>query len=184
MEEIFATLLTHAAKGLNIHNQLANAFGFLNLKGYQKCHEYHFLEESHDYRELQDFILTVYNKLIPETQPESLTIIPPNWYKYVKADVDVGTKRAAIRDLTLKWVEWEEETNKLLEKSYKDLMDVGAVSGALKISDMLRENCKELDYAREMFLNLEAIGYDMSLIIDEQQLLYNNFLKCIYEEDE
>ena len=38
VEEIFSLLSTHMAKGLMIHEQLATAFGFLNLCGYRKCH--------------------------------------------------------------------------------------------------------------------------------------------------
>ena len=62
-EEIFSKLSTHMAHGVRLHNKMAVLFGFLNLKGFQRCQEYHFLEETKMYYELQDFYLNVDTEL-------------------------------------------------------------------------------------------------------------------------
>lgn len=105
IEEIFYNISTHMAKGLLIHNQMASLYGFLNLKGYQKCHEYHYYEETCNYRYLQDFFLSHCNKMIHENSIEQPDIIPNNWYKFTKKEVDVNNKRSAVKDLMKKWVE-------------------------------------------------------------------------------
>lgn len=186
IEEIFSTLSAHMAKGLKIHNQLSNAFGFLNLHGYQKCHEYHFYEESNNYRDLNNFYIDNYNKLIVEEIEEKVDIIPSNWYKHIKDDVDTNTKRAAIRDLFKVWIDWEKETKTLLEKDYKELYELNEIYGALKIAELIKDVSEELKNAHKQFINLDSIGYDISLIVDEQETIYQKYLnkmKHIYEGD-
>ena len=187
VEEIFSTLSAHMAKGLKIHNQLSNAFGFLNLHGYQKCHEYHFYEESNSYRDLNNFYIDNYNKLIVEEIEEKVDIIPSNWYKHIKDDVDTNTKRAAIRDLFKTWIDWEKETKTLLEKDYKDLYELNEIYGALKIAELITDVSNELKDAHNQFINLDSIGYDISLIIDKQDELYKEYhdkINKLYEDDE
>lgn len=177
VEEIFAKLSAHMIKGLMIHDQFSKAYGFLNLCGYQKCHQYHYYEESYNYHCLRDYYLNNYSKMIPEEKIEDPAIIPVNWYKYTKKDVDINTKRGAIQTMMNKWADWEKETKALLESSYKELYDAGEVCAALKISYFLQDVAKELKYVQTKLIDLETEGYNMSSIIGEQKELY-----CKYEE--
>ena len=186
-DEIFSLIASHMAKGLLIHNQLACAFNFLNLCGYKKCHEYHYFEEAYHYRCLKDFYVDNYGKLIVEKQEEAPEIIPSNWFKHVKGDVDANTKRAAIKDLMKIWVDWEKETKKLLENCYKQLYEQDEICAALKIAKCLQDVSKELSYAEEKQIDLDSSGYDMSIIIDKQNSLkkkYQEKIKHIYKDDE
>lgn len=187
VEEIFSKISTHMAKGLKIHSQIASLYGFLNLCGYQKCHEYHFYEESRNYRYLQDFFLSYYGKLIHEEKIEEPEIIPSNWYKYFKMEVDANNKRSAIKDVVKKWVEWEQDTKNLLESSYKHLYDLGEISIALKIIYFIQEVSNELMKAKEEQINLDSMGYDIVYIVDQQPKLYKYYCKKInniHEDDE
>ena len=187
VEEIFSHLAAHMIKGLMIHDQIATAYGFLNLCGYKKCHEYHYFEESYNYRCLQDFYLNTYHKLIPEEKIENPAVIPSSWYKYSKIDVDANTKRSAVRDMMKKWVDWEQDTKTFLESSYKQLYDQNEICAALKIAALLKDVSKEWQYASEKHINLETSGYDISAIIAEQQPLCKKYwekMKCIYEDDD
>lgn len=186
VEEIFSIISTHMAKGLKIHNQLATAFSFLNLCGYKKCHEYHFFEESYNYRCLNNFYLDNYNKIIIENVVEEVNIIPNNWYKHLKEEVDANTKRAAIKDLTKVWVEWEKETKTLLETKYKELYELNEICGALEIAKYIKDVSQELNIAQQAQINLDSIGYDISLIVDRQDILYKKYqkkMKKIYGDD-
>lgn len=187
VEEIFANLSSHMAKGLIIHDQLSNAYNFLNLCGYKKCHEYHYYEENRNYHCLRDFYLDTYHKMIPEDKvAQSVEIFPANWYKYKKEDVDTNTKRTAIRDLTKYWINWEEETVSLLERLYKELYELGEVYAASKIKYFLKDTAEELAHARNKFINLETSSYDISDILTEQDSLcekYSKKIKEIYDDD-
>ena len=177
VEEIFSTISAHMRKGLMIHKQLMNIFGFLNLCGYQKCHEHHYFEESKNYIELNNFYLKHYCKIIEPKEVNNPELIPSSWYKYEKINVDNNTRRNSIKESTLKWVEWESETKKLLENSYKELEHLGEMRAAIEISYFLKEVSDELADAREFQINLEAIGYDLPTIIDEQEKIYKKYNK-------
>lgn len=187
IDDIFSQIASHMAKGVSIHNQLACAYGFLNLCGYRTCQEYHYFEESYNYRNLKNFYIDNYGKIIVEENFEVPNIIPSNWFKHVKGDVDANTKRAAIKDLMKIWVDWEKETKTLLENYYKQLYEQGEIYAAIKISHLLCDVSKELKHASEKQINLDSEGYDISMIIDEQEPLkkkYREKIKNIYRDDE
>ena len=181
LEEIFAKISTHMAKGLLIHSQMASLYGFLNLRGYQRCQEYHYYEETKNYRCLQNFFLMYCNKLIQEEVVEQPNIIPSNWYKYPKMEVDINNKRSAVKDLMKKWVEWEKETKVLLELSYKQLYELGEINCAFKIGYFIEDVSKELADAQEQQISLESIGYDIVYMTDWQTDLYKQYCKKIKE---
>lgn len=186
-EETFSTILAQKAKGVMIHDQLASIFNFLNLHGYKKCHEYHYLSESYDYRSLYDFYLDNYHCLIPNQVINSPQIIPSNWFKHKKEEVDVNTKRAGIKDAVKKWVDWEQETKELLESSYKNLYEENEIFASLKIAKCIEEVGEELLEAQKLLINLDTIGYDISLIVDNQDAIYNKYhkkIKKLYGDDE
>ena len=183
VEEIFAALAAHMAKGIQIHNAIAAAFGFLNLHGFQRCHEYHFLEESKSFRALQNFYLDTYHKVIPIGAIEAVDIIPTNWYKHIIADVDINTKRNGIKELMKKWVNWEQETQNLWKVSYTNLYSLGEVFAAIKIGYFLEDNALELSNAYKEQNNLETIDYDMSVIIENQDALYHHYSQKIKGEN-
>lgn len=187
VEEVFSIISSHMAKGVKLHSQLSNAFSFLNLKGYAKCHEYHYYDEVRNYRELNNFYLENYNKLILEKSEEEYNAIPSNWYKHTREEVDINTKRTAIRDLFRIWVDWEKETRALLEKQYSELYNAGEICGALKIAEFIQDVSNELKIAYEKQIDLSNIGYDITLIVDEQSALYKEYqrkIKHIYKGDE
>ena len=98
-EEIFSQLVAHMKKGVLIHSQMTDLFGFLNLKKYKKRQEKQFYEENKNCRELQDYYLNRYQKLLPELPVENPALIPQNWIKYTKSEVDTNTKRSTVKDL-------------------------------------------------------------------------------------
>ena len=187
VEEIFAQISTHMAKGLLIHNQISLLFGFLNFNGYQKCHEYHYYEESYNYRCLQNFFLSHYSKIIHETQVEEPNVIPQTWYKFSKADVDSNNKRSAVKDIMKKWVDWEKETKLLLQNSYKQLYELNELDGAFKVASFIQDVSEELANAQQEQISLESMGYDIVYMTDIQPTLYKLYydkIKKIYEDDE
>ena len=168
VDEIFSALSAHMATGVEMHNNIADAFYFLNLKGYAKEQERHYFEESNNYRCLHCYYLTHFNRLIAEKVDEKVQIIPSNWIKYSRADVDINTRKNAIRDLMKKWVEWEKDTKKLFETCYKELNELNESAAAHEIQHYIIDVDDELRFAQEKLMSLEAMGYDMAQIIAEQ----------------
>lgn len=174
-EEIFSAIAEHMLQGIMLHEQLANGYGFLTLKGYAKCHEYHYYEELCNYRCLYNYYLYHCNKMIKIGDVKPETIIDPSWYKYEREEVDTSTRRTAVRDFMQHWVEWEKSTKQLLEQSYKLLYDEGAIADAMFITCFIKDVDKELKTAENKYLFLEASGYDIANIIGEQHELYEKY---------
>ena len=169
-------------KGIKIHNEISNAFGFLNLYGYQKCHEYHYYEESQNYRDLQNYYMTQYHKLIPISNTENPDIIPSNWFKHLQFDVDTSTKRNGVKKLTEEWIKWEKETKQELAIYYKELYDLNEICAASKILQFLEDVDKELKVAQSKYISLEAIGYDIVSMVEEQDALLDKYTKKIKKQ--
>ena len=169
IEEIFSNLVAHMQKGLQLHNQWAVLFNFLNLYGYSIWHEEHYYEENKQYRDIQTFYLNTYHKLILPQPVESVDIIPQTWYKYSKENVDINTRRNAIKELFKQWIDWETEAYNLYAKAYKDLYDLNACYAILKIAELIKEVSEELQIAKQKQINLDSCGYDMPYILDDQK---------------
>ena len=175
VEEIYSTIAAHMIKGMMIHDELANYYDFLGLKGYKRCHEYHFLDETCAYRKLCRYYINHHNKLIPYINIDTPTVIPDNWYKHIRQDVDTNTRMGAVRNGLTMWVNWERETKKLYEKMYTELMNIDEVASAHEISKLVESVDCELKKAERYQLNKAAIDYDMTVIIEEQSKKHDKY---------
>ena len=177
IERIFSQLAAHMRKGLQLHDQMGNIYGFLNLKGYQKCQEYHFFIESKSYKSLHNFFIFHFQKLIPYEEESYTSIVPETWYKHIKEDVDENTKRAAIKENMQTWIKWEEETKNLLQQCYYETMELKEFAAASFLLTLLEDVDEELSAAKYDYINLESMNYDLIEIIDQQDILYKKYKK-------
>lgn len=178
---IFSELLSHMRLGLTIHNDFAAIYGFLNLCGYQRCQEYHYYEESKSYRDLQNFYTTQYNQIARIEELPAREIIPSNWFKHTKFDVDISTKKNGVEEVLRKWLEWEQETEKLLISKYKILYELNELVAVQKLTELIKDVNEEISYIKNEQLNLAAINFDLSIIVPEQETLYAEFSEKIKE---
>ena len=182
VKEIYSKLAAHMIKGMMVHEQLANYYDFLGLKGYKRCHEYHFLKETIGYRSLNRYFINHHNTLIPEERVEDPNVIPESWYNHVRSDVDIATKQNGVKNGLTKWVEWERDTKDLYEQMYKELMEIGEVASAMKIKEFVEDVDCELKKAERYWLNKEATNYDMTMIIEEQSHKHKKYQKLCEKE--
>ena len=164
-------------KGMMIHENLANYYDFLGLGGYKRCHEYHFLLETCEYRSLQRYFINHYSMLIPDIRIDTPDVIPESWFNHVREDVDVNTKRSAVKSGLEMWRDWEKETKRLYEDMYKELMSLGEVSACNKVNELICGVDKELKKVERYVLNKQAIDYNMSSIISEQMRKHDKYEK-------
>ena len=175
LEEIFAQVAQHMVVGLMFHSQMCDFFNFLGLKGYSKCHKYHYFEENNNYKEVCDYYISHYNKLVIDQPFENPNVIPLNWYNYTRQDMDIETRRTAIKTGYERWVQWEKDTKKLYEYYYQHLVAINEFAAAFKIRDYVMDVDSELAEAEQKLLNLESIQYNISDIMNEQEELYEEY---------
>lgn len=180
VEEIFARLKKHMLEGMVFHDQMAKYYDFLNLKGYKRCHEYHYFCETLGYRKLYRYFMNHYQMFIPYEDMDDPQAIPMNWYKYTRQEVDPGTKRSSVKSGIEKWVKWEKETKKLYQEMYEELIKIGEIAAAQFIGCYVADVDCELKYAERKHIDLESINYDLPTIIIEQHELHERY-KCKLE---
>ena len=177
VEEIFTALSSHMTKGVMFHEQMADYYDFLNLHGYKRCHEYHYFSQSCAYRGVCRYFINHHNRLIPEMPVDSSSIIPQSWFNYARQDVDMETKRNAVKNGLQLWVNWERQTKQLYESMYKQAFNMNQIASACKIKELIKDVDQELKKAERYHLNKMAINYDMTQIIAEQKSKHDKYKK-------
>ena len=177
VDEIFTKIASHMIEGMMIHDALTNAYDFLGLCGFAKCHEYHHLEETKGYTRLMHYYSTRYHKLLNIDKIPQPEIIPSTWYKYTTMDVDVNTKRQAVQTMMKKWVEWERDTKKLYQEMYHELYMINEIAAAEEIKYYISCVDEELEYAEKKLIKLETIEYNIGTIIGWQKPMYKKYKK-------
>lgn len=183
VEEIFNKLYAHMQLGLIYHDTFIQAYDFLGLYGYSKCHSYHYFEENKGMNELRHYYATHYFKLLRPDSIETPTIIPVTWYKYTSQAVDNSTRKGAIKELMNSWMKWEENTKQFYQQMHNELDSIGEFSAMLKVDEYLKDVEKELHNIQKDILYLESIGYNLEIIMPEQEKLrtkYKHALKKIF----
>ena len=185
VEEICAAIAQKLLQGSMVHQQLINYYNFLALDGYRKCHQYHYYEQSYGYIEFVKYYVEHYGRLVPKYSLESLTsptILPQNWYNYKRDDMDINTKRNAIKNGLERWITWEKEIKTFLQEMYIELINNNQIALAMKVSQKIQDVNQELKYAGIRYLQIKASDFDMSMIISEQheikQKYRNKICKC------
>jgi len=174
-QEIFSQIKTHMLEGMVFHDEMMRYWDFLALKGYKAAHKHHYEEETKGYRDLCSYYIRHYNMLI---QPGTMTrpdVIPDSWYKYYRQEVDASTKRTAVKNGFMKWVEWEEKTKELYEQMCKELYMQNEISAALYFSKFVNAVDEELSKAYKKQMQLDNIVYDISFILAEQEEIYQRY---------
>ena len=177
VDEIFTKITSHMIEGMMIHDELTNAYDFLGLYGFAKCHEYHHLEETKGYTCLMRYYSTRYHKLLNIDKIPQPNIIPQTWYKYTTMDVDTGTKRQAVQTMMKKWVEWERSTKTLYQEMYQELCALNEIAAAEEIKCYISCVDEELKHAEKKLIKLETIEYNIGTIISWQQPMYKKYQK-------
>lgn len=177
--EVFAKINAHMIEGIMFHDQMTDYFDFLSLRGYKRLHEYHMLSEVANRRSLNRYYINHFDMLIPEAELSDPKTTPDNWRKINRANVDISTKRRAIRDGFVRWKDWETETKKLYEQSYKELYDMGEIAAACKIKELVCDVDMELKHADRLSIMLYSIDYDIISVYSCQDNMHDEYAeKC------
>lgn len=181
IDEIVGQITQRMITGLMVHSQMCDYYSFLGLKGYAKCHLYHFYEENNNYKKFSNYYIRHYDKLVLDLPVANPKVIPDDWYRYTRQDVDVTIRSTSIQAGFEKWVKWEKETKAFYEQQYRNLMDMGYISMAIEVKKYVKDVDFEFADATQKMLSLKAINYDISDIIMEQDELHKKYCKKIKE---
>lgn len=174
VEEISSIIAQRLLQGSMHHQSFAKYYSFLGLQGYRLFHEYQYYCESMNYLNFSFYFLQHYDRFIPKFSIESLsnfTVIPDNWYDYSRIDMDVNTRRNAVKNGLQKYLHWQKETKKVFEDMYGQYMNISQITLGLKLKDYLQDVDKEIKKAELCLLEISSTDYDMPTVVSKQEQL-------------
>ena len=175
VEAIFSEINARMIAALMFHDQMADYFDFLGLKGYKRLHEYQYFAESLERKKLNQYYINHHNKLIPDTYTGQVAVIPDNWQTANRISVGKSTKQKGIEDGFNQYHDWEAETKSLYEHYSSRLREMGAVADAIMVEKLVEDVDNELKKLEKIIVDLISSGYDMVYITESQQRIHD---KC------
>lgn len=173
--DVFEKIRARLLAGVMFHADMANYFGFLNLKGFEEMHEYHFLEEAAELRKVERYFVEHFNELIPPSQPDNVAVISDFMYSHARSEMSADAKRRSVRDGMVKWLDWETGSKALYKQCYTDLCNMGEISAAMMAQGLVCDVDEEIKHANNLALTLEGVSYYMGDITSWQDGLCEKF---------
>ncbi len=182
IEEICKLIAQKLLQGCMNHQEFSNYYNFIGLQGYKLAHEYHFFEQMIHYRDFITYYIQHENRIIPEFSTESLvsssfSIIPNNWYGYLREDVDLTTRRNAVKSGLEKYIRWEKQVKAFLEQMYSQALNQRYITLLFEIKKYICLVDEEIKEAQKTYLQIKATDYDLPTIVSKQQPLIKKYKK-------
>ena len=174
-ESIFSEINARMIAALMFHDQMADYFDFLGLKGYKRLHEYQYFAESLERKKLNQYYINHHNKLIPDTYTGQVSVIPENWQTANRISVGKSTKQKGIEDGFNQYHAWESETKSLYEHYSSRLREMGAVADAIMVEKLVEDVDNELKKLERIIVDLISSGYDMVYVTESQQGIHDKY---------
>jgi hypothetical protein len=180
-QTIFNEIIAHQIEGIMFHDDLADMFDFMALKGYKREHEYHALCEFAEMRGMSRYMINHISHL-PNTDNIIVsreTPIPQSWKatNVTRYNVTESDRKSKVKELLTKWVEWEKDTKEFYQKKFKELCDEGYIACADKVNKLVKDVDCELKHAERQWLDLSAVGWDMVYICEMQENIHDKYEK-------
>lgn len=176
-DAIFSEINSRFIAAIMMHDQLADYFDFLGLKGYKRLHEYQHLAESIERRKICKYRIERHGKLIQNAFSGEVKMIPDSWYSAKSISVGKGTKQKAVEDGFSAYREWEEETKEVYQIYAAALLEKGNVEDFTLVASLIDDVGDELKEVDKIILDLISTGYDMVHITDSQKELNEKYKK-------
>lgn len=174
-KEVYSTINARQIKALMFHDEMADLFDFLGLRGFKRMHEYQYLVESTEHRALKRYYLNHHGMLLPDEEIEPIDVIPDDWYQYNRMDVTPQVRKQAVQRSMEQYREWERSTKELYEKCCAYLITWYKVADFNKVNDLLKDVDMELKCLERLCIELKAVDYDCSYIEVLQDIYHEKY---------
>lgn len=163
-KEVYSMINARQVTALMFHDQMADYFDFLGLRGFKRLHEYQYLAESMEHRAIKRYYINHHNTLLPEDEIEPIDMIPDDWYQYTRMDVTPAVRKQAVQSAMADYKQWETETKALYERLAGYLISWNMIADFNKVNDLIKDVDTELKYLERLFIDLKAVDYDPSFV--------------------
>lgn len=173
--ELYAEVSKRMVTALMLHSQMSDYFNFLGLHGFKRTHEYQYFCESIGHRKLHRKVLDIHNKLIPVAGHDKPEVIPKDWYKHTRMDIDDNVVAKYVRAAMKMYKEWEEETKCIYECIACAFMEQGKLTDYNIMCCYVEDVQKELKKIYKLCEELSDTGYDSLYITEIQNRIHEEY---------
>lgn len=175
--DLYAEVVKRMNTALLFHSSLSDYFNFLGLHGFKRIHEYQYFCESIEKRKLQRKVLDVHNKIVPMVGHEKPEVIPVDWYKHTRMDIDDNVIAKYVRQAMKTYKEWEEESKCIYECIACIFLNRGELIDYEIMMCYAEDVQEELKKIYRLCEELNGVGYDTLYIMEIQKCIHNEY-KC------
>lgn len=179
--EIYAEVSKHMTTALYFHTCMSDYFCFLGLHGFKIIHELQYFEEALGKKHLHKKVLDMHNKLIKMKGHNKVEIIPEEWYKHTRMDIDDSILAKFVKSAFKQYKEWEEQTKEFYENVCCVFLEKGKMIDYNLMMCYLKEVQYELKKIYRLCEELNGVGYDVLYIIDIQNRIHEKYKKKMKE---
>lgn len=171
--KLYSVLNKRMTTALMLHSEMSDYFNFIGLHGFKRMHEYQYFKESIGKRRLNRKYLDMHNMLISEKGHEKIEVIPSDWYKHTRMDIDDSVVPKYTRMALKTYMGWEKETMELLENICHVMLDRGKISDYSVMKCYLDDVSCELKKVYRLAEELNSVGYDVLYIEEKQKEIHD-----------
>lgn len=176
-KDIYSMVNARQITALMFHDEMADMFDFLGLRGFKRMHEYQYFVESAEHRALKRYYLNHHGKLLPQNELEPLEVIPDDWVHYARGDVTPAVRKQAVQRAFDLYHKWERETKELYSECASHLLAWKKVADFNKINSLIKDVDMELKYLERLVLELSSVDYDAAYIAMLQDRCHEKYKK-------
>lgn len=180
-EDLFRSIRERQIVALMFHDQSADLFDFLGLKGFKRMHEFQYLAESLEHRRLSRYYINHHNKLLFEGPLDNPQVVPMDWSKYTRFEVTIPVRKQSVERSFEDYYGWEYETREFLCQCSKRLLELGRIADFDMVNSLLLDVDMELKYLSRMIITLKSISYDPIQVEAMQQELHEHYKNRLEE---
>ena len=175
-KDVFEEINSRQVKALMFHSEAADLFGFMGLEGFKHMHEYQYLAESAEHREIKSYFLKAHDKILPDDSGiKPVEVVPDDWLQYTRMDVTPSIRKQHTERVMNLYRNWEEETLKVYSMCAHYLMNWGEVTDFCRVKDLIKDVQWELFCLKDICLRLRSVEYDPGFIVSLQEELTEKY---------
>ena len=162
--DVMGSVCDRLVGGLMFHSEHADICHTVGVEWLARLHEEGFEHDSGCMREMRRLAIRHLGMPVPEGRQDRTHSLDA--YRGSKCwDLSPDVRLQAIKSAMHEWIDWESGTVTVLTSAYGRLGDSGELLLADKVKRVVKDTSRELANAREILVEMESVGWDMSHIL-------------------
>lgn len=178
-QEIFEKINEHQVEAVDFHCQMVSLFDFLGLEGFEKMHEYRFIDESLEHMKTKREFMDRHQRLLKDGSRKGMKYIDEEWFSASRCDVPTQVREKSVEEAMNQYEKWEEETKDYYEDCATKAMEAGCHSEYRIIEELIKDVDEELKHIHKLVNELKGVGYDSEYIYKMQEPLEEKYERKI-----